>query len=542
MRCGPTTSLRPTSSGRRPPTTAGLLPPKTNGCRRPRLRHPHRPPSRRRRPARYATSGEALHTVFGYDAFRGDQAAAIDHVVGGGDAVVLMPTGGGKSLIYQIPALVRPGTGLVVSPLIALMHDQVDALIANGVRAAYLNSTQAAPQRAAVERAYLSGELDLIYVAPERLSSASTRSLLQRGTLSVIAIDEAHCVSQWGHDFRPDYLTLGDLGEQFPGVPRVALTATATDATHREITQRLQLPDAQHFVASFDRPNIQYRIDPKVEPRKQLLAFIRSQPRRCRGNRLRAEPQERRADRRVPAHPGHRRAAVPRRARRVGARGESGAVPARGRRRDGRHDRVRHGHRQAGRALRGAHRPAQVRRGVLPGDRSRRARRRALGRLDGLRPRRRRAAAPDDRPVTRRALVQDPTRTAPRRDARALRDGRVPSPEPARLLRRGIRSVRQLRHLPRGARDLGRADPLAEAAVDDRASAARARPGLRRRSPGRHPPRRLDRPHPSTGPRCPVDVWTRRRPDRPGLAQCDPPAPGPGHPRSSGRVRHARAR
>jgi ATP-dependent DNA helicase RecQ len=229
-------------------------------------------------PARYATPGEALHTVFGYDAFRGDQAAAIEHVVGGGDAVVLMPTGGGKSLIYQIPALVRPGTGLVVSPLIALMHDQVDALIANGVRAAYLNSTQAAPQRAAVERAYLSGELDLIYVAPERLSSASTRSLLQRGTLSVIAIDEAHCVSQWGHDFRPDYLTLGDLGEQFPGVPRVALTATATDATHREITQRLQLPDAQHFVASFDRPNIQYRIDPKVEPRKQLLAFIRSQP------------------------------------------------------------------------------------------------------------------------------------------------------------------------------------------------------------------------------------------------------------------------
>ena len=229
-------------------------------------------------PSRFATPGEALHTVFGFDGFRGDQAAAIDQVIRGGDAVVLMPTGGGKSLIYQIPALVRPGTGLVVSPLIALMHDQVDALVANGVRAAYLNSTQAAPQRAAVERAYLSGELDLIYVAPERLSSPSTRALLQRGTLSVIAIDEAHCVSQWGHDFRPDYLTLGDLGAQFPGVPRVALTATATDATHREITQRLQLPDAQHFVASFDRPNIQYRIDPKVEPRKQLLAFIRLQP------------------------------------------------------------------------------------------------------------------------------------------------------------------------------------------------------------------------------------------------------------------------
>ncbi len=262
-----------------PPADDAWAPPPEDGWMPPTTAPASAPPAvPKATPSRYATPGEALHTVFGYDAFRGNQAAAIDYVVAGGDAVVLMPTGGGKSLVYQIPALVRPGTGLVVSPLIALMHDQVDALVANGVRAAYLNSTQAAPQRAAVERAYLSGELDLIYVAPERLSSPSTRALLQRGTLSVIAIDEAHCVSQWGHDFRPDYLMLGDLGEQFPGVPRVALTATATDATHREITQRLQLPDAQHFVASFDRPNIQYRIDPKVEPRKQLLAFIRSQP------------------------------------------------------------------------------------------------------------------------------------------------------------------------------------------------------------------------------------------------------------------------
>ncbi|MFJ4253672.1 DNA helicase RecQ [Microbacterium sp. NPDC090003] len=235
------------------------------------------PVARRATPSRYATAREALHTVFGYDDFRGDQAAIVDQVIAGGDAVVLMPTGGGKSITYQVPALVREGTGLVVSPLIALMHDQVDALRANGVNAAYLNSTQSPQERAEVERAYIAGELDVIYVAPERLSNAQTTALLQRGTLSVIAIDEAHCVSQWGHDFRPDYLALGDLGERFPGVPRMALTATATRATHQEITERLQLGTAQHFVASFDRPNIQYRIVPKVDPRKQLVSFIRSQ-------------------------------------------------------------------------------------------------------------------------------------------------------------------------------------------------------------------------------------------------------------------------
>ncbi|WP_136023815.1 DNA helicase RecQ [Microbacterium sp. K27] len=236
------------------------------------------PAARRATPSRYATAREALHTVFGYDEFRGDQVAIVEQVIAGGDAVVLMPTGGGKSITYQVPALVREGTGLVISPLIALMHDQVDALRANGVKAAYLNSTQAIDERREVERAYVAGELDLIYVAPERLSNAQTTALLQRGTLSVIAIDEAHCVSQWGHDFRPDYLTLGDLGERFPGVPRMALTATATAATHKEITERLHLEGAAHFVASFDRPNIQYRIVPKVDPRKQLVQFIRSQP------------------------------------------------------------------------------------------------------------------------------------------------------------------------------------------------------------------------------------------------------------------------
>jgi len=218
-----------------------------------------------------------LHRVFGYDSFRGEQAAVIDHVVAGGDAVVLMPTGGGKSLCYQIPSLVRPGTGIVVSPLIALMQDQVDALRALGVRAGFMNSTQDFGERRAVEAEFLAGELDLLYLAPERLRLESTLDLLSRGKIAVFAIDEAHCVSQWGHDFRPDYLALSLLGERWPDVPRIALTATATHATHQEITQRLGMPDARHFVASFDRPNIQYRVVPKADPKKQLLTFLKEE-------------------------------------------------------------------------------------------------------------------------------------------------------------------------------------------------------------------------------------------------------------------------
>ena len=220
---------------------------------------------------------EVLQRVFGYDAFRGDQAAIIDQVVGGGDALVLMPTGGGKSLCYQVPAIVRPGTGVVVSPLIALMQDQVDALEAVGVRASFLNSTQDPDQRRAVEQAFVSGELDMLYLAPERLKLDSTKSLLDRGRVSLFAIDEAHCVAQWGHDFRPDYLELSVLHERWPDVPRIALTATATETTHREISRRLELDDAAHFVADFDRPNIQYRIEAKDGPQQQLLRFIRAE-------------------------------------------------------------------------------------------------------------------------------------------------------------------------------------------------------------------------------------------------------------------------
>ena len=218
---------------------------------------------------------EVLDRTFGYSTFRGQQEQIIRTVVDGGDALVLMPTGGGKSLCYQIPALVRPGTGVVISPLIALMQDQVDALAAVGVRAAFLNSTQNAQQRAEVERAYLAGELDLLYLAPERLRQAA--DLLDRGQLALFAIDEAHCVSQWGHDFRPEYLQLSMIHERWPTVPRIALTATATEATRREIAQRLDLGSAQQFVSSFDRPNIQYRIEAKAQPLQQLLSLIRSE-------------------------------------------------------------------------------------------------------------------------------------------------------------------------------------------------------------------------------------------------------------------------
>ncbi|MGB2570533.1 DNA helicase RecQ [Micromonospora citrea] len=218
-----------------------------------------------------------LSRVFGYDAFRGFQREVIDHVVAGGDALVLMPTGGGKSLCYQIPALVRDGVAVVVSPLIALMQDQVDALTAVGVRAGFLNSTQDLDARRRVERAFVAGELDLLYLAPEALGTRSAQQLLDRGRISLFAIDEAHCVSQWGHDFRPDYLALSMLHERWPDVPRIALTATATSATRAEIATRLKLTEARHFVASFDRPNIQYRIVPKREPRKQLLGLLRDE-------------------------------------------------------------------------------------------------------------------------------------------------------------------------------------------------------------------------------------------------------------------------
>jgi ATP-dependent DNA helicase RecQ len=222
-------------------------------------------------------SARALHlleSVFGYSAFRGQQAAIVEHVGGGGDALVLMPTGGGKSLCYQIPALLRDGVGVVVSPLIALMQDQVDALAEVGVRAAFLNSTQSYEEVVRIERLVRTGQIDLVYVAPERLMTERCLNLFADSHISLFAIDEAHCVSQWGHDFRPEYIKLSILHEQFPHVPRIALTATADQQTRAEIVHRLQLEDAMQFVSSFDRPNIRYQIVEKTNGRKQLLDFI----------------------------------------------------------------------------------------------------------------------------------------------------------------------------------------------------------------------------------------------------------------------------
>ncbi len=219
-----------------------------------------------------------LRHVFGFDAFRGEQELIVEHVAGGGDALVLMPTGGGKSLCYQLPALLRDGVGLVVSPLIALMQDQVEALRQLGVRAAFLNSTQDAASTAAVERQLLDGTLDLLYVAPERLLTPRFLSLLERSRIALFAIDEAHCVSQWGHDFRPEYRQLTLLHERWPAVPRIALTATADAPTRREIVERLALEDAQQFVSSFDRPNIRYAVAAKHDSRRQLLDFLDGHP------------------------------------------------------------------------------------------------------------------------------------------------------------------------------------------------------------------------------------------------------------------------
>ncbi len=230
------------------------------------------------------TALQILNTVYGYPAFRGHQSQVIDHLTTGGDALLLMPTGGGKSLCYQIPSLLRPGTGIIISPLIALMQDQVGAVKQLGLRAAFLNSSLTLREAAQVERDLRAGDLDLLYIAPERLLQPRTLELLDEvnaapppAGLALFAIDEAHCVSQWGHDFRPEYLQLSLLVDRYPGVPRLACTATADERTRAEIITNLRLQDGAVFIGGFDRPNIRYRVVPKDEPRKQLLKFLRTE-------------------------------------------------------------------------------------------------------------------------------------------------------------------------------------------------------------------------------------------------------------------------
>ncbi|MDP1566232.1 MAG: RecQ family ATP-dependent DNA helicase, partial [Polaromonas sp.] len=235
--------------------------------------------------ATHPTPLDILGQVFGYSEFRGPQQAIVDHVVQGGDALVLMPTGGGKSLCYQIPAIARQNAGhgvtVVISPLIALMHDQVGALHEAGVSAAFLNSTQTQEESSALEKQLLRNELTLLYAAPERINTRRMKGLLgslhERALLSLFAIDEAHCVSQWGHDFRPEYRSLSLLHETFPDVPRIALTATADALTRQDMIERLKLEDAREFVSSFDRPNIRYTIVEKTDATRQLLRFIESE-------------------------------------------------------------------------------------------------------------------------------------------------------------------------------------------------------------------------------------------------------------------------
>jgi len=222
---------------------------------------------------------QILSDTFGYSDFRGNQAAIVEHLIKGNDALVLMPTGGGKSLCYQIPAISRPGVGIVISPLIALMHDQVDALLQLGVKAAFLNSSLDAAEAWKAEQAMVAGQYDLVYVAPERLLTPKFLQLLEQMEIALFAIDEAHCVSQWGHDFRPEYTQLSILHKQFPHVPRIALTATADAPTRQEIIEQLQLEKAQQFIASFDRPNIRYHIVQKQNAREQLLNFLETEHR-----------------------------------------------------------------------------------------------------------------------------------------------------------------------------------------------------------------------------------------------------------------------
>ena len=487
---------------------------------------------------------QILQSVFGYSTFQGPQEAIVAHLVAGGDAIVLMPTGGGKSICYQIPALVRPGVGVVVSPLIALMQDQVDALKELGVAAVFLNSSLTTDEANQTERAVLAGSVKLLYVAPERLLTPRFLALLDTldadGKLALFAIDEAHCVSQWGHDFRAEYLQLSVLAERFPDVPRVALTATADTMTRQEIRDRLHLNGASEFVASFDRPNIRYTIAERDDEHRQLRAFLSERKGEagivyCLSRKKVDATAALAGESRIPG------LALPRGNGFSGSARESTALPARRRRNHGRDHCLRHGHRQAGCALCRASGFAQEHRKLLSGDRPRRARRRTRRRLDALRLVRRRAAAADDRHRRGRGAVQARRAGQTRCAARPVRNADLPPRAVAELLRRaatGGPPLRQLRQLPVAARDLGRQRAVADGAVRHLPHRAT----LRRRVPDRNPARQRECDGEGARTRRPLGVWNRPRALRPGVAQPVPAIGGAGLGRSRHRgLRHAAA-
>lgn len=481
---------------------------------------------------------QALRRVFGYEAFRGSQQEIIEHVIGGGDAVVLMPTGGGKSLCYQIPSLVRGGVGVVISPLIALMQDQVDALRALGVRAGFLNSTQDLEERRLVEAEFLAGELDLLYLAPERLRVEQTLSLLDRGKISLFAIDEAHCVAQWGHDFRPDYLALSMLHERWPEVPRIALTATATEATHTEITSRLRMADARHFVASFDRPNIQYRIAAKSEPKKQLLELLRSEHAGDAGivyclSRASVEKiAQFLVDNGIAALPYH--AGLDARTR--------AENQARFLREDGlvvvatiafgmgidKPDVRFVAHLDLPKSVEGyyqetgrAGRDGQPSTAWL-----------AYGLQDVVQQRKMIDGSEGDDAHRRRLSAHLDAMLALCETVECRMD------PAAGLLRAGERRLRQLRHLSGPAADLGRHGPRAEAAVDGRTAAAGTRAEVRGGPDHRHPDGQEDRQGHSVRSRCAERLRGGRRPPGSRMAGCRTAVAGPGAAGRRGGLRH----
>ncbi len=478
---------------------------------------------------------EILRRVFGFNQFRGLQEEAIAQVVGGGDALVLMPTGGGKSVCYQVPALCRPGTAIVVSPLIALMDDQVAALRQLGIAAGAMHSELEPDEQRRIGRELDAGRLDLLYVSPERLLSPGTMERLQRLEIALLAIDEAHCVSQWGHEFRPEYRELACLPQCFPGVPRIALTATADPRTRLDILHALDMDDARVFTASFHRPNLHIAAEAKVGETAQLLALLR----RHEGEAGIVYCGSRNKTERIAAWLGGKgiaavafHAGLPPEQKRAARHAVSFRRGGGG----GGHDRLRHGDRPARRAVRGASRHARQPGGVLPTDRPRRPRRRSRGHAAAVWRRGHRPGALLPAGLRRARNPEAGDAHPPGGDDPADRDGRVPHPVAAGLLRRDAgAAMRALRQLRRPGRRVRRHHGCAEGAVGDLSH----RPALRRAARGRRADGQGERRHRAMGARQAADLRRRRRPQRRLLARRDPGADRPwGRRRRHRPVRH----